>query len=165
MSNFISFAMNLILFCLRNNKINLKEFSLQMEITFISDIVFQCWIFIIIKFCTIVQVSTNILYFSYVRLVDENTHQEKHCFSFWKKLMSEKYGSSMRWFDILSGQKSARKIKSYEFKIKIKETLYNTEHEDCYDSINLQFPRVFYLLWRMLKIKFNGVYLCQLSEK
>ena len=60
--------------------------------------------------------------------------------------MKKKYGSTMRWFDLIAGQLQTRKIKCYDFKRRIKEILKDTIHEVCADSICLKFPKVFIIL-------------------
>jgi hypothetical protein len=42
--------------------------------------------------------------------------------------MKKKYGSTMRWFDLIAGQLQTRKIKCYDFKRRIKEILKDTIH-------------------------------------
>jgi hypothetical protein len=45
--------------------------------------------------------------------------------------MTNKFGSQMRWFDMIAGQMQSRKIKSFDFKNKIKLLLRGTPHEAC----------------------------------
>lgn len=57
--------------------------------------------------------------------------------------MTNKFGSQMRWFDMIAGQMQSRKIKSFDFKNKIKLLLRGTPHEACGESICRKFPKVY----------------------
>jgi hypothetical protein len=48
----------------------------------------------------------------------------------------------MKWFDAIADENKCLRLKSYQFKQKLKNLLVGTPHENCIDAISHKFPKV-----------------------